>query len=278
MKKIFSLAGLSVLTACTAPNVGGSGPPPTANGIPAVLAKNLNAAGYVKGANTVTIEMQALDASPFVATYTRNLAFDVPGYEAYDIKETALQRHFVGLFATSGSGSLTAGAVTDGGQFNRFFNGATYARIATYTQPTAGLASYAAKYGGLITNNGGTAGDPPIRVTGDVLINADFTNGQVNGAVINRVDMDGFGLTLVDLALPATAIAADGTFLGSVEYVGKPNVTAGDFGGLFGGVNASDIAGVLIFHPINYDTKITETGLFVAPCVTNLSGTGVPCP
>ena len=280
-KPILTLA-LAVLAGCSAPstvqNPGGG----STSAIPAVLSNNLSAATYDAGNQTLTVELSSLDASPFTATYQRNPAFDVAGngttldYEGYDVKETTLQRHFVALFARNPRQNLIAGAVSDGGQFNRFFNGATYAQVDVYSQPTSGLASYTGSYAGLVTNNGGIAGDPPIRTSGDVLLNADFTNLTVNGAITNRVDLDGFGLPLVDLALTVTPIASGGSFLGDVEYIGNPNQKAGDFGGIFGGLQASDVAGVLVFHPINYDTKITETGVFILPCV--IPGSGVACP
>ena len=276
MQKPILTLMLAFLAGCSVPSTGQNPGGGSTSNIPAVLSNNLSAATSEAGNQTLTVELSSLDASPFTATYTRNLAFDVPGYEGYDVKETNLQRHFVALFARNPRQNLIAGAVSDGGQFNRFFNGATYARVDVYTQPTSGLASYTGSYGGLVTNNGGVAGDPPIRTTGDVLLNADFTNNSVNGAITNRVDLDGFGLQLVDLALTVTPIASDGTFLGDVEYLGNPNQKAGDFGGIFGGLQASDVAGVLVFHPINYDAKITETGVFILPCVT--PGSGVACP
>ena len=283
MKTLGALLAAAALGACTAgsdvpggPGGGGGG---STDGIPEALSKNLNAAVYNPRNQTLTVELQSLDASPFTATYTRNAALDVNGYEAYEVSETSRQRHFVALFKTSARGTVSAGVVADGGKNNRYFNGGIYSRVSLYTAPTSGLASYVGSYAGLISYNGGTTGVPPVRVSGKTEITADFSDSFIEGNVTNR-KFEGGALPgrppLEDIALTVTPIA-DGTFAGTVEFIGAPDQTIGDYGGTFGGNNASDVAGILVFDPISGNSGVHETGVFVLPrCGT--AGDAPACP
>jgi hypothetical protein len=79
--------------------------------------------------------MTGLDSTPASASFTRNAALDVPGYEAYAVQEDALDRFFIALAAESADGSVQASAVSDGGQFARFYAGTSYARSGGFDRP-----------------------------------------------------------------------------------------------------------------------------------------------
>ncbi len=104
-------------------------------------------------------------------------------------------------------------------------------------------------------------------VTGRILINASFSDGTVNGTITSRQITDFTGITVADLDLAPTSIAADGTFLGdtSVDLSNR-----GEYGGIFGGNGATEVAGVV--HAEGHITGLTnieEYGVFVlAQCGT----------
>jgi hypothetical protein len=98
-------------------------------------------------------------------------------------------------------------------------------------------------------------------VTGTILINASFSDGTVNGTITDRVIVDAPGIDVDDLDLAPTDIAADGTFFGEAT-VG--NQVRGEYGGIFGGSDATEIAGVVHAeeHIATLQNEI-EYGLFV---------------
>ena len=259
-------------------------PEVTDAGIPTALANNLRSVTYDPVAMTLSVEISGLDGTPTSVPYTRNLAAEAglpAGYEAYSIQEDALDRLFVGVARESADGSVRGVAVSDGGQFNRFFAGGYYERTGGFTPPTvgagpgAGQVSYAGNYAGLDNYSGPLPPVPdpalqmqgPGRVTGDVFINANFDDMLVNGTVYNRVRLDNALLpALTDLVLISTDITTEGTFLGSVETLdGTDFANVGNYGGTFGGTDASGLAGVLKIDAFDSDlsTLISETGVFV---------------
>lgn len=259
-------------------------PTTNADGIPLTLARNLSEVVYDPVAKTLSVTVTGIDSTPVSVPYTRNLAAEAglgPGYEAYSIQEDALDRLFVGVARQTADGSTRGVIVSDGGQFNRFFAGGLYERDGGFTPPAigagpgAGQVSYAGKYVGLDNYSGPfpPVPDPalqmqgPGRIDGDVFINANFSDMLVNGAVYNRVRLDnGLLPPLTDLVLVATDITAEGNFVGIVETTIDGTITeVGDYGGLFGGIDAAGLAGVLVIDEFDPDlgTGISETGLFV---------------
>jgi hypothetical protein len=108
---------------------------------------------------------------------------------------------------------------------------------------------------------GGLIPDQASRVTGNVFINADFADNAVNGLIYNRVNQDASQPTF-DLVLIVSTIDATGRFLGDVENGATDNI--GDYGGTFGGLNASGIAGGI--HIEDYLDNVEneeEFGIFV---------------
>jgi len=106
-------------------------------------------------------------------------------------------------------------------------------------------------------------------VTGSVLINADFADNQVNGVVYNRsiVDSPGIDLSNQNIELAPAEILEDGTFTGTAN---QNLISKGTYGGIFGGADASAVAGSLFVEDqVAGLDNILEYGLFVlAKCGT----------
>ena len=249
----------------------------------AAIAKSI-AGGLIGGTysvadGTLTVRIP-LDAGDINTAYDRNPALDVPGYIAFSVQDDPLDRIYIGMAARSADNSVEGVLAMDGGQFNRFFGGTTFRQIGNYTEapanPTTGLVSYAGSYIGLSNLNANTTtiglpvpgGTNPAlipeqagRVTGDVFINADFAENEVNGLIYNRNSIDN-SVPMENVVLIVTSIDADGRFLGNVENEALDDI--GDYGGTFGGLNASGVAGGI--HLTDYIDGIEfeeEYGIFV---------------
>ncbi len=167
--------------------------------------------------------------------------------------------------------------------------------------PEAGTFSYYGAYAGVFVPgpadpNGPPRPDPvqpqePLTVRGIIQVNAQFTAAGtgdpevVEGGITRRrlFDRDGNRVTkitllksdgttreiktdrLTDLALRETGISDNGTFLGDVEYLGAPDGVIGGYDGAFGGIGASDVAGVIWVNPIPGERDIHEYGTFNLP-------------
>lgn len=250
--------------------------------IPESLRGHVNEVAY--NGVTLRIDMDGLDSTPVMVTFERYAGLDVPGYQAFKVQEDALDRMFVALAAESQDGSTRAVAVADGGQFQRYFGGGYYERDGGFDRPTigtgpgAGQVSYAGDYAA-VTNVGAPGGDlippapgtdpallpeQPARVTGDIFLNVNFSDNQVNGTIYNRVIVDS-GFSLDDVILIPTTIATNGTFSGTVEG-DAPNEgdASGTYGGIFGGTDSASVAGVV--HLTSFDSGFVneqEHGVFV---------------
>ena len=116
------------------------------------------------------------------------------------------------------------------------------------------------------------------------MITADFTEMSVSGGIDQRKIIDPMvnaaGVVdptldpaLATISLFETGITSSGTFAGNV-YIGTTSV--GDYAGLFAGLNASQVAALLVFKPYLADSKIIEHGLLV---LDNCAAAGGPaCP
>lgn len=292
---LISVSLMLGLAACGGNPLGNTGTDPETPGggtpsvvVPDTLKGSVDSIVYDADTETFQIAISGLDTTPVVATWARRPSMDVAGYLAFAVQEDALDRLFVGLAAESSDKSVRAAVAGDGGQFNRVFAGTIYQRTGAYTPPdatgpgpAAGQVSYAGSYVGLM--NGGGDGseliapppgtDPtllpgqPARVTGDVFINANFGDNLVNGAVINRVIVDGaFGLE--SIVLVPTSITTAGTFTGEVERYIPNEAPIGVYGGVFGGTDAASVAGAIMLTDVFDDTNTlmenaTERGIFV---------------
>jgi hypothetical protein len=230
---------------------------------------------------TVTV---ALDADTETATYAT--AGTVGTYNRFTQQDEPTDRAFTAFAKTSDDGSITAVAVSDGGQFNRFFGGARVVQNS-YTAPTTGLVSYGGDYVGLLNFGPPAAGAPAIpgvqpiqssEVTGTVFLNADFNSaGKVNGSIYNRENITA-SAALPDIILTAADINADGTFTNSVELNDADLTNVGSYAGVFGGTNGSAIGGVIDlnagFLGVDVGTGFeNEYGIFV---LNQCPGGGMP--
>lgn len=289
-KSLFAGICLFALTACgsgTDPDAGDADADPDAvpNSIPETLRENLHEATYNASAQTLTLNMSSLDAGQVTAVYNRNRGLDVGTYEAYTLQDDPLDRHFTALVAqsTDPDQSVRAGAVADGGQFNRYFPGGFYERDGDFTPPSeaAGLVSYAGVYAAVTNVNApgadllpipGPAIDPSrqprqsARIEGHIFLNAEFGDNTVNGNITNRVLMD-YGTALPNVVLLPTEIDANGEFLGTTEYADR--TVNGEYGGIFGGTDASAVGGVVALtsfdgpgNPLGFEDE-EERGVFV---------------
>lgn len=241
----------------------------TSGDVPEVIGNNVDAVEYDAANGTFEVTVTSLDTTPANATYNRTPQLDVPGYTAFSIQEDPLDRFFIALAANSTDGSTTGAVVLDGGQFNKVFGGAYFERTGSYSphvpdQPDNGLVSYAGEYAGLsnifvpegnpanLTDDTGTAGlDPDTlpkqasTVTGDVFLNADFTDNTINGAITDREIVE-LGIALPNVILvaePGNIDAGAGTFAGTAE---APDQTViGDYAGIFGGDGATSLSGAI---------------------------------
>ena len=290
-----SLMALAVLAGCDGnPFVEGLPPvdPGTDEGlVPDVVQQDMNAASYDPGAATIQINMSSQDASDLNATYTRNAALDVGGYKAYTYQESTSNRYVVAMVREVGS--VKGAIAVEGGQFANYHGGGDFVRADVFSLPDSGVAgsfNYSGTYVGLMnigTPVPGPGGDldptQAYRTSGRALITADFTEMTVSGGVDRRkiddpmVDANGnvdptLDPTLPTLSLFETGIAADGTFEGAVYVEGSD---VGDYGGLFAGLNASEVATLLVFNPYGSATVI-EHGLIVLGNCDDVGGPACP--
>lgn len=281
---------------------GGGTPPEIA--VPADILQNIENVTFDAGDpndptdDVIVVTGLAGDGSPVDTTYSRNPALDVQGYQAFAIQDDRLDPIYIGMAATADDGSVRAVAVSDGGQFNRFFRGAAYERLTPLTRPAVtddnGQVSYAGFYAG-VTNLDAVSNDQRIplqpgdpqaaeprqsrQTEGRVFINVDFSDNQVRGTIYDRQFTD--GLALPDLTLVDADLDEEGQFTGVVEFAGDPGQgTQGTHGGIIGGTDASGLAGGVnltnLFNP-NDPTTYTpeaqaldsgldnESGVFVLP-------------
>ncbi len=259
-------------------NTGGAGT------VPSAISNNLLDVSYTPGASTITVSGTGFDTTSVSGTYTRNAALDVAGYTAYTVQEDPLDRMYIALVRESANGAVEGGVVLEGGQFGEFFGGAFYRRNEGYTaytpsQPNEGLVSYSGTYVGLNNGNArGTTGqildlpagtDPAVapsesdRVTGNVLINADFADNQISGTVFDRQEIAS-GAALDSLFLDATNVDEDGTFSGNVTLRAEGLPSVGSYAGGFGGTQAEGVAGAIQISGYDEDRENeAEFGSFV---------------
>lgn len=248
--------------------------------IPEALRGNLDSVSYDEDDGTLTVVIDTLDASPTRATFTRDATLDTGDFRAFTYQETTTNRIFLALLNTSEDGAATAG-VTGSGQFTEMVWGSNYKAETAFTRPSGGgLASYTGSYAGVL-NSGvrvpgpGAPFDPirPARTTGDVLVNADFTNGRVEGGITNRSIVE-TGDELDDVFLQITSIESNGTFGGTVVF--RDLNSAGTYGGTFAGRGGSAVAGAIEIAPDRSSSDLLERGAFALDRCG--SGDPAPCP
>jgi hypothetical protein len=284
-KSSFLLAAC-LLAACSAdPSGTNNGAGSVDNTAPTAVAGNVVNVDYDPSRQELVLSINAIHGNARNVTYTRTPALDTAGYQAYTQQSTPADRHYTALFKGSNDNRLIAGVVMDGGNDNRFFGGGIYARqgaaiYSPYTNNNGGEAQYYGTYAGVtnVSGNGAqlkdasglpsniTAPRQSDRVSGIILLNADFANGAVDGEISNRRLADNTGNlpALTDLILTDATIASDGSFKGTVEYEGSPKSSIGEFSGLFGGSQATSAAGAVALTEFSPSiTNEAEYGVFV---------------
>lgn len=262
--------------------------PVTDAGIPTALANDLARVTYDAANQTLSVEGITQDGTPVTIPYRRRPGLDRNGYQAYTYQDDGLDRHVTAYAGEANNNSgVRAGVAVSGGPRNRFFGGGYYERDGAYAPGTGGSATRATTSASPMaraaakTLSAPLGTDPDLvpsqaaEVTGRVFINADFADGAVEGNITNRQRVDG-GIALPSVVLINTPIDSDGTFLGQVEYEQADfpgeNVTGqsiGSYGGIFGGANASGVAGVVRLgefdgpnDPLGFENE-EEYGAFV---------------
>ena len=283
-----SMMALVLLAGCDGnplASAGGGGAVGGSSDVPAAVKVNMNSASYTPGDATIKVNMTSQDAASLSATYKRNATLDVGGYQAYTYQESTSNRYVVAMVKATGSAKgLVA---VEGGQFANYHGGGDFVRADLFTLPASGVGAkydYSGSYVGMM-NIGvplpGPGGDldptRSYRTTGRALITADFTEMSVSGGVDNRVIVDPGvdpSLTPLDtINLNETGISSTGTFAGKVK-IGTTDV--GDYAGLFAGLDAAQVAALLVFTPYKNDAIIKEHGLIV---LDNCAAAGGPaCP
>lgn len=256
--------------------------PGTSSGIPAALKGNLQSVTYDETAGTLSVVIVPLDSSPQTLVFNRDPARDTSGFLAFSYQETSSLRYTLGLAGVSADGNAVAG-LTGSGQFAQVVWGSAYA-ASNFAAPAAGgLATYSGDYVGILNTgsnvpgsifNPGSPFQPgiPFRVTGQVMINADFTDSSVEGAIGNRTVVEDPTIPVEpDVFFEISSIAADGSFAGNVI---KPDLTViGTYGGAFGGADATSVAGAV---EMDHGSNLLERGIFVADQCA--AGDPPPCP
>lgn len=261
-----------MLAACSGSNPfedgDGPGPDPVDpdNTALAAVRGDVDSISFNPTTQTLIVSGVSLDNTDYSATYTRDPSRDVTTgagvfYQAYTTQSDPLDRPAI-AFARETAGTRGSVAVT-GGQFNRYFGGTYFERTGAFDPPPVndqnqGLVSYAGRYVGLTnlqTNDPllppAVGTDPalipgaPVIVDGEIFLNVDFADNQVNGAIYNRDFRSNPGVfTLPDIVLIATGIDANGRFNGErIEYDGVLTTDIGDYAGIFGGPDAAGVAG-----------------------------------
>lgn len=243
---------------------------------------------YASGAPQLQIKINAQDLS---GAYNRDAAFDVGGYEGYSYQGTTSNRKVVALVKKSGTTTAMVGM--EAGQFNESHKGGAVYRTDVFTLPTeaeflaqreTGRFNYSGTYAGLLNIGSATPGGPggglnpsaAYRTTGRALVTADFDEMRVSGGVDNRSIVD-TGLILPNIQMSGTDILANGSFAGGLTRTGPTSYEpAGSYSGIFGGIDANEVAVLMVFNPITGETELFEQGMVV---VENCVAVGGPaCP
>lgn len=286
IRRVWPLAALLAVAACSGAAIvtpkddddddGGGG----TSTIPTTLSADLQSVTFDGSKMMVNIKEDS--GASGAVTYTRDDRLDVPGYVAYRTQERPLDRVYVALGAISTDGSVQAVTVGDGGVSNIYYAGGTYSRTGAFDAPASdkGTVHYAGTYAA-VTNvdaprDGGSddVAQPvppgtsdsdipgqPSRVSGNIFLDANFSDNNVRGSISNRELVDTHR-ALADVILVDTTIARDGTFAGNTQY--RDLTTIGTYGGIFGGTDANSVAGLV--HLTEFDPDLDgeqEHGVFV---------------
>lgn len=283
------LAALSLLIACGSSNpLDGSDkipqpPPPPAVPEPEVMEEMV----FYTLPGTINDVLQRTAFDPEAEVRTPAPEPDFNGFLASLVHDGRLHRTITVLSRESDRGTVMALVAADGDRFHRDGTGENYVmRLGPLDMPTSGAAIYNGAYVGLlpigplheddeIPEEIWTSGNDHI--TGEILLEAKFLGQTVEGVIYDRrlVGEDD-DIVLESVVLKYTGINPDGSFLGDVEFEHAPSTKIGNYGGAFGGAEASDVAGIVQINPVRDNTSVWEYGAFVlGKC--GLAGEGALC-
>jgi hypothetical protein len=144
-------------------------------------------------------------------------------------------------------------------------------RLETPNLPTSGMASFSGDYSGLYL---GTEDEDSVwydNITGDVTLDANFSDSTVSGSITNRIDE--YSAARDDVALSVSSIS-NGAFSGTASGGGGgggDNYVASDgtYEGMFTGADATEVIGSINI-PMTSDSHVGgfEMGIFIAEKVT----------
>ena len=280
------------------PEIPGDTPDPTTGVIvPASVKMNMKSASlstYTPGDATVNVEMTAQDAAALKATYARNSTFDVVGYQAYTYQETGSNRYVVALVAQAGDAKAIV--AVEAGQFANYHGGGIFSRADVFTLPVGDVGAqnkfnYSGTYAGLLNfgeaPGGGPGGDlnpaRSYRTSGRILVTADFNEMTVSGGIDQRQIVDTGEALATQFLYESNLIDSKGNFNGKTQLLdvdpdtGVGTLTdSGVYAGTFSGVDASEIAMLLVFKPYKDDPLAREHGIFVSSNCDLVGGPACP--
>ncbi len=264
--------------------------------VPASVKKNMNAASlstYTPGDATVNVQMNAQDAAALTATYKRNAAFDVAGYQAYTYQETSSNRYVVALVAQAGDAKAIV--AVEAGQFANYHGGGIFSRADVFTVPVGDVGAqnkfnYSGSYAGLLNFGERLVGpggdlDPErsYRTSGRMLVTADFNEMTVSGGIDQRQIVDTGEALATQFLFESNLIDTAGNFNGKTQRLDvDPDtgrgvlVDSGDYAGTFSGADASEIAMLLVFKPLKDEDLAREHGIFVSSNCDLVGGPACP--
>jgi len=144
-------------------------------------------------------------------------------------------------------------------------------RLETPNLPTSGTASFSGDYSGVYFGNEDEDSVWYENITGDVTLDANFSDSTVSGSITNRINSYEDTAVHDDVALSVSSIS-NGAFSGTASGGGggDDNYVASDgtYEGMFTGADATEVIGSINI-PMTGDSYVGfEMGIFIAEEVT----------
>ncbi len=206
----------------------------------------------------------------------------LPGSPFNRYENVAGADSYYAVFRRSDSGAVEAGAFATTSYVDFGYGGAAAKRnTAGVTLPGSGEYTFTGDYAAVRVFDAASGINAPQYVTGTTRIDVDFgdfdTVGAIIGTVANRevFDVNGTSLGVMDdyvaLSLgtgdPTTG-RIDGGGASLREIAGAGLIATGDWSGVFGGTNGTEIAGIVVLEGAVDDVggtgNMRETGVLIA--------------
>jgi hypothetical protein len=217
------------------------------------------------------------------AVYARAGSLGSSGFGRYE--NVAGAHQYYAVFRRSDSGAVQGGAVATAAYIDFGIGGAAVKRSGSVSLPSSGEYTFTGQYAAVrVYANSETSPNTVQYITGDSRIDLDFgdydTTGAVIGTITNRQLYDNGG-TLIGpmddyIALystgfdPETGIITAATATG-VSTSTTDTLTSGQWTGIIGGTNGTEIAGILVVEGDSGDSggtatveQVRETGVLIA--------------